>query len=176
MKNKIHKHPKANTKGFVQNPENINRKGRPKRLFTQHTEDLKALGYEVPSKNEYYDLIGLLLVMTEDDLNEFESDKDRPLWIRYTITDFKDDKKRQSLMSDLRDWLFGKAGQSHEIIETKPLAENNTFSDLNLEQLEAIENIINGKPIVENDVFCMLTLDQRTRIKAIKDEEVKWTY
>lgn len=92
-----------------------NPNGRPKKTYSKHIEELKEMGYEAPTKSEYYDLVSLLLAMTEEDLKKFVSDSEKPYWIIVLITDLNNKKLRTKLMSDYRDWLFGKAKQSVEM-------------------------------------------------------------
>lgn len=97
---------KLNTGGTYQNA------GRKPKKFKQHIADLKKLGYAAPSREEYHDIIGLLLAVNEDDLANFAKDKTRPYWIRLIVIDLQDKKNRQRLMADHRDWLFGRASQN----------------------------------------------------------------
>jgi hypothetical protein len=94
-------------KGQSGNPD-----GRPKKNYTQHIEDIKKKGYTAPSKSEYYEMVGLLLSMNEEDLKDFAQDIERPYWIRLIIIDMNSKNIRQRMMSDYRDWLYGKAQQS----------------------------------------------------------------
>lgn len=99
-------------KGTSGNPN-----GRPKKLYSDHIQDLKKKGYQPPTKTEYFDMVGLLLAMEEDDLKDFAQDKTRPYWIRLIVIDMQSKNTRQKMMSDYRDWLFGKAesNQKHEV-------------------------------------------------------------
>lgn len=89
-----------------------NPKGPKPKKFKQHIADLKKLGYAAPSREEYHDIVSLLLAMNEDDLADFAKDKTRPYWIRLIVIDLQDKKNRQRLMADHRDWLFGRASQN----------------------------------------------------------------
>jgi hypothetical protein len=92
-----------------------NPNGRPKKTYTIYIEELRDKGYKAPTKSEYFDLVSLLLALSEDDLKAFSADKEKPYWIRILITDLNNKKERTKLMSDYRDWLFGKAKQSMEM-------------------------------------------------------------
>lgn len=108
---KIHEHPNASKGGFHVNPQNINRKGTPKKSYKDFINDLKSDGYKLPTRTEYYEMIGMLLVMTKEDLDKKKADPSTPYWIKGTIEDLQDKKKRDRLMIDHRDWMFGKAAQ-----------------------------------------------------------------
>lgn len=97
-------------KGKSGNPE-----GRPKRMYKEHIEELRAKGYKPPTRGEYHEMIGLLLAMTEDDLKIFAADNQKPYWIRMLISDLGDKRIRQRVMADYRDWLFGKAKQETDL-------------------------------------------------------------
>jgi len=105
---------KQNTNGLDKNPQNINMEGRPKKNYTQIIDELKAKGYKMPSKGEYFEMIGMLLVMQESDLEEYAKDKTRPYWIRLIIIDLQNKKTRGRLMADYRDWLYGRSIQAVE--------------------------------------------------------------
>jgi hypothetical protein len=132
------------------NPENIadkkfpkgqsgNPNGRPKKLYSDHINDLKAKGYSPPTKTEYFDMVGLLLAMEEEDLKEFAQDKKRPYWIRLIVIDMNSKQTRQKMMSDYRDWLFGRAHTSQNVdITTK--GESITTEDLRAAWLESLKD------------------------------------
>lgn len=109
---KIHEHPNAGKGGFQVNPHNA---GRPKKLYSDHIKDMKDKGYSPPTRTEYFDMVGLLLAMTEEDLKAFAQDKNRPYWIRLIIIDMNSKNTRQKMMSDYRDWLFGRASQTMDV-------------------------------------------------------------
>ena len=102
--------PVPNNKPF-QKGQSGNPNGRPKKLYSDHIADLKKQGYAPPTKTEYFDMVGLLLAMEEDDLKTFAQDKTRPYWIRLIVIDMNSKATRQKMMSDYRDWLFGRASQ-----------------------------------------------------------------
>ena len=95
--------------------ESGNPNGRPRKLYSDHIKDMKDKGYSPPTRTEYFDMVGLLLAMTEEDLKAFAQDKDRPYWIRLIIIDMNSKNTRTKMMADYRDWLFGKASQSMDL-------------------------------------------------------------
>lgn len=107
---------KIPTNGFDKNPQNINRYGANRKTYTSLINSIKEKGFVAPSKSEYYNMIGLLLVMNEAEMKDFLQNKDNPQWLRWLIADLSNAKTRQKMQSDYRDWLFGKAEQ---IIENK---------------------------------------------------------
>lgn len=116
---KIHEHPNAGKGNFSKNPENINRKGRPKKNYQEHIDDIKSKGYIAPTRSEYFEMVSLLLSMTESDLQEFAENEERPYWIRCMVVDMNNKNTRQRFMEDLRDWIYGKADQTHKLIGDK---------------------------------------------------------
>lgn len=102
-------------KPFKKGDARINRKGPPVKNFTHHINELKAKGYTAPTKQEYFDMIGLLLVMTKPDIEAFEKDETKPYWIRIIAKDLQNESQRVRLMQDQRDWMYGKAQQSTDL-------------------------------------------------------------
>lgn len=67
---KIHEHPNHMTQGFHVNPQNINKKGRPRKLIKTTIDEIKNDGIQVPSKNEIFELYLLLLNVPIPQLQE----------------------------------------------------------------------------------------------------------
>ena len=89
-----------------------NVRGRPKKHFKQHIQDIKNKGYQVPSREEYAELCALLLSMDEEDINEFLNDRERPYWIRCLVNDINDPKIRSRIYADFRNSIYGSPTQS----------------------------------------------------------------
>ena len=135
------KNAKPPDNGFKDHPERINRKGQPKKKFSQHIEDLRKKGYAAPTRTEYFDMVGLLLAMEEQDLKEFAQDKTRPYWIRLIVIDMNSKATRQKMMADYRDWLFGKAEQKIE----QTTIDINLLSDEERERrIKELQKKLNG--------------------------------
>ena len=133
---KIHEHPNANSNGFAQRPHEA---GRKKKNYTEHIEDIKKKGYTAPTKSQYFEMVGLLLSMEEDDLKDFAKDKSRPYWIRLIVVDLNSKQTRQRMMSDYRDWLFGKATQYSENLS------NHTIENFNIKDIITFKENVSDK-------------------------------
>ncbi|UJH91688.1 hypothetical protein LZ575_03090 [Antarcticibacterium sp. 1MA-6-2] len=123
-----------------------NLKGRPRKKYSEHIADLQQKGYQAPTKTEYFDMMGLLLAMEEKDLKEFEEDQTRPYWIRLIVIDLNSKSTRQRMMSDYRDWLFGRAEQKTDITSKgeKILKEEKPdLTHMTLEELKALKELQN---------------------------------
>lgn len=94
-------------KGFDKNPQNINRSGANRKTWTKINKDLASKGVERVSKDVYYEFIGRFMNMTVEEVDKLEHDS--PQWIQWLIKDLRDSKVRSKIMSEYRDWMFGKA-------------------------------------------------------------------
>ena len=99
-------------KGFDKNPQNINRTGANRKSFSSFNLKCKENGIEEVTRNSYYSTVSNLMNLTELELNEISNDKEEIQWIRWLIEDLKNNDIRAKIMTDYRDWLFGKAQQS----------------------------------------------------------------
>lgn len=96
-------------KGFDKNPQNINRTGLNRKSFTAFNLKCKAEGIEEVTKNAYFSSVGNLMNLMEDEMKAIIVDKSEPQWLRWLIADLGNKAIRAKIMSDYRDWLFGKA-------------------------------------------------------------------
>ena len=88
--------------------------GRPKKLFNHIIKGLQKEGFKAPSREEYRDLLGIFLSMTEKKLNDISNDSDYPFWVRSLAIQLLDETTRDRMMKDYSDWLYGKAQQTIE--------------------------------------------------------------
>jgi len=102
---------KRNSNGFALNPQNINRKGRPKKGFYYVNKTLEEKGFEKLEKKDYLDFVSFMMNCTEEELKKLAMNKSLPLFLRLMIGEMKNPKTRNLIMKDLRDFLFGKAAQ-----------------------------------------------------------------
>lgn len=149
VKNMAKHHLKGNIygSGLDKNPQNINRKGRPKNRFTKITEELKEQGFVGVVKEEYIEFIQLLLELPEEQIAKMAEDKEVPLIIRLTIAELTDPSSRGYTMKDLRDYVFGKSTEHKQIDMEIETTESNSIagidkSKLNEEQQHLLETIL----------------------------------
>lgn len=98
-------------KGFASNPQNINRKGRPRKSFHRINEVLKEKGIERIEKKELIEFYTLIFNATEEELKRIAEDKNTPLVVKIILLELKDKKTRSSALRDMRDYMFGQATQ-----------------------------------------------------------------
>lgn len=139
---------KIKDKGFDKNPQNINRKGAPKKSYTVYINELKEKGYTAPTRSEYFEMVGMLLVMSEEDLKAFATDKSKAYWLRILVLDLNDKKIRSKIQSDYRDWLFGRAEQKTDL----------TTNGNDLTPQKLIIEIVESKQITNSDTGQQETL------------------
>lgn len=110
---------KNNVNGLAQNPQNINRKGRPKKGFAHVNSVLQEKGYEKITRKDYSDFVSYMMNCSEDDLKRLHADKSLPLYLRLLINEMRDPKTRSLVIRDLRDFIFGKAVENIEVKQQK---------------------------------------------------------
>ena len=108
-------------KGFDKNPQNINKKGRPRKTWTTFNDKCKKKGLGKINRETYFETIENLMKLNEEELLSELADKENPQWIRWLIQDLGNKQIRAKIMTDYRDWMFGKADQKIEITQTPPL-------------------------------------------------------
>lgn len=79
---KIHEHPNAGKGGFRANPQNINRKGRPRKLISDVINELEKEGVKETSTEEIRSMYLRLMNYKIDDLEKTVKDNDCPALIR----------------------------------------------------------------------------------------------
>lgn len=71
--------------GFDKNPQNINRKGRPKKTVNSVLKELEELGSETVERDAIMELYLRLANSTEEELKEMVQDKNCTMLTRITI-------------------------------------------------------------------------------------------
>jgi hypothetical protein len=103
-------------KGFETNPQNINKNGRPKKIYTI----LKEIGY---SKEDIKTCFGELLWYNESDLIEIIKDKEKPIITQITAKALIEakDKGEFNKIKEILEQTVGKPMQSIEVQKNEPL-------------------------------------------------------
>jgi len=109
------RHNNISGKGFDKNPQNINRKGRPRKTYTVINDIFKSKGIQPVSKSEYIELLSRIMNATEAEINTLKSDKNTPLALRIILAELSS-KNKNKIIRDLRNFMFGQPQQ--EIIQT----------------------------------------------------------
>ncbi len=99
-------------KGFKNNPQNINKKGRPKKSFASINQQLKSEGIEPLKKSDLMDAYATIFNTTEARLKEIAADKETPYALRIIILEMNDKKTRARAMQDYRDYSYGRATEN----------------------------------------------------------------
>lgn len=126
-------------KGFDKNPQNINRKGRPKRLVGVINDELKAGGYEPVSLSNINDAAMQILNLPLKEVTRIaQKESDYPLLYKLICKELLG-KGAQNMLEKLMDRSFGKAQQklkhSGEIKQTQT-TDLSGLSDKTLKQVE----------------------------------------
>ena len=73
---------KINTKGFDKNPNNINRKGRPRRLVSSIIQDLKEKGIVQVKATDIVEAFEMLFNLERKEIAEIANNDKNPYFIR----------------------------------------------------------------------------------------------
>ena len=111
--------------GFGANPQNINKKGRPRKLFRQINTNLKDKGVEEISKQDLIQAYALIFNATQEDLHELIEDPETPYVYKLIIDGLKNKRFREQALKDMRDYAFGKSASNIEVtFKEQPLFPN----------------------------------------------------
>lgn len=122
--------------GFDKNPQNINRKGRPRKTFRTFNDRCKAEGVPVITKEEYMTTLNYLLSMTEEELKEITKDPEQSMFLRWIITDLKNVSLRCKMIQDVRDWLFGKSQENLKVEGTIKTDINISIDGIDIDEIK----------------------------------------
>lgn len=128
--------PDIHKYGFGANPQNINRKGPPRKSFASINATLMEKGVSKLTKQDLIDAYALIFNSTEEDLQEILEAEDTPMAFKIIVKSLGDKKFRDQAMKDLRDYMFGKSAQQVEVtFKEQPL-----FPDIGPGKLPAAQN------------------------------------
>jgi len=101
-------------KGFDANPQNINRKGRPRKLVGSIVKELEKKGVEEVSKEQIKSCFLMLINLTKDELKEISEDEEQPILIRVVAKNILTGKGFE-IIDKILDRGIGKVGQQTDI-------------------------------------------------------------
>ncbi|MBS3739716.1 MAG: hypothetical protein KGY51_12115 [Psychroflexus sp.] len=115
--------PTDNTNGFQKNPQNINRKGRPRKLVGTVNIELEKKGVKEVSKEEIKSCYLRLINLEIDELQEMIENKEQPVLIRVVGKNILSGKGFD-IIDKILDRSIGKSEQKTDIT-TKGESVNN---------------------------------------------------
>ena len=113
-KGKIHLHPKANTAGFKQNPQNIDKTGSNRKIITSVLLDMNIRGIDTPSAAEIKEVFLKLCTMTKPELAIINADETEPMIMRI-VAEALLSKRGIDAINFLLDRAIGKPNQAVDI-------------------------------------------------------------
>ena len=120
---------KRNTNGFQKNPQNINKSGANRKSWSSINKELEKKSIKKVDRNTYYETVSRLMNMQQEEMMDLVQDKNSPQWLRWLIGDLSDKKIRAKIMSEYRDWMFGKAKQEVHVTDNTIVATNKRMKD-----------------------------------------------
>ncbi len=76
---RIHEHPNAGKGNFAKNPQNINRKGRPRKMVSGIITELKERGVEKVSPADVKEVFLMLINLEKNEIEEISEDEKQPI-------------------------------------------------------------------------------------------------
>jgi hypothetical protein len=106
----IHKHPNASSKGFKQCPENINKKGSPRKLVSTVIADMQKKGIQPATAGEIKQLYLCLLNNTKEEIQAIAEDETQPQ-INRIVAKAMMSEKGFEVIAEILNRAIGKAQQ-----------------------------------------------------------------
>lgn len=110
---------KLNTNGFDKNPQNINRKWRPKKGISAVNAELQKKGYEPAKKSEIENIYLQIINLPEEKINELIKDTEQPMLVRIVCRNMMNNKTGFDIIERMLDRSVGKSvetiKQTHEV-------------------------------------------------------------
>ena len=105
---------KDNVNGFQKNPQNINRKGRPRKMITDVIAELEKQGIKAATKSDILDIYMRLINMEIQELEQIVKDPTQPVLVRIVGKNILSGKGFDTIEKML-DRSIGKAEQKTDI-------------------------------------------------------------
>ena len=96
-------------KGFESRPENINKKGRPRKLINQFIADGKAIGLSGLTETQVISSMETLLQLSMSEVERLANDKSQPAIVNLAASVLIEKGTRLSAMNTVLDRAYGKA-------------------------------------------------------------------
>lgn len=120
---------------FAKNPQNINRKGRPKKGVNAVNAELTKKGYEPARKFEVEQVYMQLVNLPQEMLEKLLKDKKQPMIVRIVIRNMLHSTKGFEILEKILDRWIGKPTTN---IEAKT---DTTHHILDVEELQKLHNL-----------------------------------
>lgn len=114
--------------GFHTNPERINKKGRPLKLWTQITQELKEKGYQPITEAQIIEAYTVLLQLPKDEITKLLKDPKTPEAFQIVIKYMRSPSGIQ-MLDRIMDRSFGKVFQ-RQTLEANIKTEQPLFPDV----------------------------------------------
>jgi hypothetical protein len=101
-------------RGFDKNPQNINKKGRPRRMLSDIIAEMKAQGVQRVGPSQVADAYEILLNLSQDELVAKAMDKEAPMIMRIVAKAMLS-SKGFDIIERMIDRVHGKATQPTEV-------------------------------------------------------------
>ncbi len=101
--------------GFDKNPQNINRNGRPKKMFTTISGELRKEGIQPLKKGELIDAYELIFNTPEATLKALEEQEQLPIALKIIIQELQDPSARAKAWAEYRDYVYGRAATTASV-------------------------------------------------------------
>lgn len=106
----------SDVRGFKLYPENINRKGPPRKAFSTFNSHLEEHGVEQVKRGQFREALLNLFNLKEEELLTLADDENAPMALRIMAKELLQPKTRAKYLSEVRDWSLGTPPQEHEVV------------------------------------------------------------
>lgn len=145
---------KQNTNGFSKNPDNINKKGRPKKLIRMINSELTKEGYERATNEEIVDAILLILQLPITQVKEIAAVKQG---------DPEIDKYPFYYKLIAKELLGNRGGDTLERLLDRAIGKSKESIDLTTKDKELPTPTINITNLSKDDIRLLREIKQRAR-------------
>jgi hypothetical protein len=120
---RIHEHPNAGKGNFAKNPQNINRKGRPRKMVSGIITELKERGVEKVSPADVKEVFLMLINLEKNEIEEISEDEKQPIITKIVSKEMLSGKGFD-IIEKMLDRAIGKSNENINIDSQVPLSIN----------------------------------------------------